>query len=151
MASRTDENLFHDPSLLGDIKSLIEESRQQVAVTVNAAMTMLYWQVGRRINAEVLHEKRAEYGRQVVASLARRLEAEYGSGWSKRHLHHCLRFAETIPDIHIVNALRAQLSWTHIRTIVSIDDELKRGFYIEMCRLEKWSTRTLQDRINSML
>jgi len=65
--------------------------------------------------------------------------------------HHCLRFAEVLPDIQIVNALRTQLSWTHIRTVIAIDDELKRTFYIEMCRTEKWSTRLLQERINSML
>ena len=53
-------------SLVGEIKTLIEQSRRQVAVTVNAAMTTLYWQIGRRINQEVLKEQRAEYGRQIV-------------------------------------------------------------------------------------
>jgi predicted nuclease of restriction endonuclease-like (RecB) superfamily len=137
--------------LLGEIRALIEQSRQQVAVTVNATMTMLYWQVGKRINAEVLQEQRGEYGKQVIATLARRLTEEYGHGWSSRHLHHCLRFAQVFPDLQIVNALRTQLSWTHIRTLLPIEDELKRLFYIEMCRLEKWSTRTLHERIQSML
>jgi len=140
-----------DQILLGEIRELIEQSRQQVAVTVNATMTLLYWQVGRRVNEEVLKEKRAEYGKRIVATLAEHLTAEYGRGWSARHLHHCLRFAETFPDTQIVNALRTQLSWTHLRTVIAIDDELKRLFYIEMCRLERWSTRTLQDRIRSML
>lgn len=139
------------PKLFGEIRELIEQSRQQVAVTVNATMTLLYWQVGKRINEEILKEERAEYGKRVVATLARQLTAEFGKGWSSRHLHHCLRFAETFPDLQIVNALRTQLSWTHIRTIIAIEDELKRMFYIEVCRLEKWSTRTLQDRIRSML
>jgi hypothetical protein len=120
-------------------------------VTVNATMTLLYWQVGKRIHEEVLKEERAEYGKRVVATLAQQLTVEFGKGWSARHLHHCLRFAETFPDLQIVNALRTQLSWTHIRTVISIEDELKRMFYIEMCRLEKWSIRTLQDRIQSML
>ena len=62
--------------LVGEIKTLIEQSRQQVAVTVNATMTMLYWQIGRRINQEVLKEQRAEYGRQIVVSRARQLETE---------------------------------------------------------------------------
>ena len=143
--------LSSNPRFFSEIKSLIEQSRQQVAVTVNATMTMLYWEVGKRIREEVLHDQRAEYGRQIVESLARQLTLEYGKGWSKRHLHHCLRFAEVLPDIQIVNALRTQLSWTHIRTVIAIDDELKRTFYIEMCRTEKWSTRLLQERINSML
>ena len=140
-----------NPDFFNEIKSLIEQSRRQVAVTVNATMTMLYWEVGRRIRKEILHDQRAGYGRQIVESLARQLTLEYGKGWSKRHLHHCLRFAEVLPDIQIVNALRTQLSWTHIRTVIAIDDELKRTFYIEMCRTEKWSTRLLQERINSML
>lgn len=137
--------------LVGEIKTLIEQSRQQVAVTVNATMTMLYWQIGRRINQEVLKEQRAEYGRQIVVSLARQLETEYGRGWSEKQLRHCLRFAETFPDEEIVSALRRQLSWTHIKTLIYIDDELKRSFYIEMCKLEKWGTRILQERVNSML
>ncbi len=145
------KELTQKQELFSEIKALIEQGRQHVAVTVNSAMTMLYWQIGKRINKEVLKDKRAEYGKQIVVSLARQLEAEYGKGWSKRQLHHCLRFAEIFPDIKIVNALRTQLSWTHIRTIISIEDELKRRFYIEMCRLEKWSTRTLEERINSML
>ena len=137
--------------LLGEVRELIEQSRQQVAVTVNATMTLLYWQVGKRINDEVLKEKRAEYGKQIVVTLARQLTAEYGGGWSARHLHHCVHFAEVFPDVQIVNALRTQLSWTHIRTVIAIEDDLKRMFYIEMCRLERWSTRTLQERIQSML
>ncbi len=137
--------------LFVEIKTLIEQGRQQVAVTVNATMTLLYWQIGKRINEEVLREKRAEYGKQVVGTLARQLTEEYGKGWSKRHLHYCLRFAEVFPDPRIVNALRTQLSWTHIRTLLAIEDELKRRFYIEMCRMEKWSSRILEERINSML
>lgn len=137
--------------LFGEIRQLIEESRKQVAVSVNSTITILYWQIGKRINEELLKEKRAEYGKQIVQTLSEHLTAEYGQGWSKRHLHHCLRFAETFPDIQIVNALRTQLSWTHIRLLISIENELKRQFYIEMCKMENWSTRVLQERINSMM
>jgi predicted nuclease of restriction endonuclease-like (RecB) superfamily len=140
-----------EQGLFGDIKSLIEQSRQQVAVTVNAEMTLLYWQVGKRINHDVLKNNRAEYGRQIVNSLSAQLTVEYGKGWGEKHLRHCLRFAETFPDEAIVSALRRQLSWSHIKALIYIDDVLKRSFYIEMCKLEGWSTRTLQERINSML
>ena len=137
--------------LFSEIKQLIEQSRNYVAVAVNAEISALYWHIGNRINNEVLQNERAEYGQQIVATLSRQLQIEYGSGWSKRHLHHCLRFAEIFPDFEIVNALRTQLSWTHLRTLISIEDDLKREFYIEMCKMEKWSTRTLENRINSML
>jgi DUF1016 N-terminal domain len=138
-------------SFVGEIKSLIDQSRRNVAITVNAEITLLYWHIGNRINTEVLKNERAEYGKEIIATLSKELTEEFGSGWRVRHLHHCLQFAQSYQDIQIVHALRAQLSWTHIKSIVTIGDELKRSFYIEMCRLENWSTRQLQERINSML
>lgn len=137
--------------IVSDIKTLIEQSKQQVLVVVNATITMLYWQVGNRINTEVLKDQRAEYGKQILHTLSTQLTSDYGVGWSEKHLRHCLRFAEIFLDEQIVSALRRQLSWTHIKSIIYLEDELKRMFYIEMCKIEKWSTRTLQERINSML
>lgn len=135
-----------------EVKQLIADARQRVAISVNSELTLLYWQVGKRIKDEVLlNSDRAIYGKQVIESLSLALTAEYGSGWSKRQLHHCLRAAEVFPDKEIVHTLRAQLSWSHLRLIIAIEDELKRSFYIEMCKLEKWSSRLLQERIQSML
>lgn len=134
-----------------EIKQLIAESREQVAVAINSAITILYWQIGKRINDEVLQNQRAEYGKEIISTLSIQLTEEYGKGWSKRQLHHCLRFAETFPDITIVHTLCTQLSWSHIRLIIPMETELQRQFYIEICRLEKWSVRTFQERINSML
>jgi len=136
---------------IGEIKALITQSRQAVSVSVNAAITLLYWQVGKRINEEVLGNERAAYGQQVVASLSEELTRQYGKGWSKRQLHHCIRFAETFPDEQIVHTMCTQLSWSHLRLIISMDEPLKRDFYIEMCKLEKWSVRTFRERINSLL
>lgn len=144
-------NLKTTNSLVSEVKSLIEQSRQQVSVAVNATITLLYWSIGKKINEEILKDQRAEYGKQIVRSLSAQLTKDYGNGWSEKHLRHCLRFAETIADEQIVSALRRQLSWTHIKSIIYIDEELKRLFYIEMCKIENWSTRTLQERINSML
>ena len=116
--------------LFNEIKSLIDSARQRAAVAVNAELTLLYWQVGQRIQAEVLGGERAEYGKQVIAGLAEQLTTACGKGWSRQQLHHCLRFAETIPDQQIVSALRRQLSWTHIKTLIYIDDPLKRDFFL---------------------
>lgn len=138
-------------NLFTEIKQLIEEARQTVAVTVNATTTVLYWNVGERINREILGNKRAEYGKEVVKSLSRNLTDEYGKGWSEKQLRHCLRIAETFPDKKILYALSRQLSWTHFRTIMYIKDELRREFYIEMTKLENWNTRTLNEKIDSML
>jgi predicted nuclease of restriction endonuclease-like (RecB) superfamily len=137
--------------LLGDIRGLIEQARQQVARTVNSAMVALYWQIGKRIREDVLHKQRAEYGEQIVYALSRQLTMEYGRGFTRANLFHMIRFAEVFPDEEIVAALSQQLSWTHFRELIAIDQPLKRDFYAEMCRIERWSTRTLQSQIRRML
>jgi predicted nuclease of restriction endonuclease-like (RecB) superfamily len=138
-------------SLVTEIRDLIDQSRQQVALAVNSAITILYWQIGKRINEEVLLHGRADYGKQIVHTLSAQLVQEFGKGWGEKHLRHCLRIAETIQDKEILYAVSRELSWTHLRSIIYIDEPLKRTFYIEMCKLERWSTRVLQERINSML
>ena len=145
------KKLSNTPPLLNEIKNIIEQNKQQLSVTVNTAMSMLYWQIGKRINEEILNDKRAEYGKQIVATLSLQLEKEYGKGWSEKHLRHCIRFAEVFPDSQIVSTLWRQLSWSHLKELIYFDDELKRMFYIEICKLEKWSVRTFRERINSML
>lgn len=142
---------FLPEDLFSEIRLLIEQNRQELAVTVNSVMTRLYWQIGKRINEEILQKQRAEYGKQIVQTLSAQLTNEYGRGWSDKQLRHCLRFAEIFSDGEIVSTLWRQLSWSHLKEIVYIDDELKREFYIEMCKLEKWSVRTFRERINSML
>ena len=137
--------------LVADIRQLIEISRTELAVTVNSTLTLLYWQIGQRIHSEVLQGERAGYGEQIVLTLSRQLETDYGRGFSSKNLRHMLRFAQAFPDADIVSALRRQLSWTHIKALIYIDDPLKREFYVEMCKAEGWSTRTLQDRLDSML
>jgi DUF1016 N-terminal domain len=137
--------------LFSAIKTLIETSKTNVAVLVNAEMTLLYWNIGKHINDEILKNKRAAYGKEIVISLALQLKKEFGSGWSDKQLRHCLRFAETFKDKTIVSTLRRQLSWTHIKSLIYIDDNLKRDFYIEMCKMDKWNTRTLESRINSLM
>lgn len=138
-------------SLFSEIKYLVEEARQSVAVTVNATTTLLYWNIGERVNRDILDNKRAKYGKEVVKSLSSKLTQEYGKGWSEKQLRHCLRIAETFPEKEILYALSRQLSWTHFRTIMYLRDELRREFYIEMTRVENWSTRTLNEKIDSML
>ena len=118
-------------------KDLIEKSRQQVAVVVNSEITLLYWNIGQRINTEILKNKRAEYGQQIVKELSTQLTEEYGRGWGQRHLFYCVKFTEVFPEKNILHTLCAKLSWSHIRLVLSMDDPLKREFYLEMCKLEK--------------
>lgn len=137
--------------LAADIRRLIAEARGGLAATVNSALTMLYWRVGRRIHTEVLQGARAGYGEQIVATLARELEAEHGRGFGVKNLRHMLRFAEAFEAEEIVSALSRQLAWSHFLELIYLKDPLKRDFYLEMCRLERWSMRTLRERMGTML
>lgn len=105
-------------SLIEDIRTLIEETRSAVAVTVNAGLTVMYWQVGKRIQEDVLKSERASYGDEIVSTLSRQLTADYGRGFSEKSLRHMIRFAEAFPDERIVSALMRQLSWTHFLSII---------------------------------
>jgi predicted nuclease of restriction endonuclease-like (RecB) superfamily len=148
---RAKSALAVQPPLLGDVRELILSARIQVAQTVNASLTMLYWHVGCRIRQDILKEKRAEYGAEIVAALGRQLEAEFGRGFGEKNLHRMVQFAEVFPDEQIVAALRRELGWTHFKSLIPISDPLKRDFYTEMCRIEGWTTRTLEKKIQSML
>ncbi len=138
-------------SVLVDIRQLIEHARQRAAAAVNAELTLLYWQIGVRLQKDLTGGERAQYGKQIVKTLSLQLTSEYGKGWSERQLWLCLQMVTTFPDLDIVNTVCAELSWSHLRLLIGLDDQLKRDFYIEICRLEQWSVRQLQERIKSML
>jgi predicted nuclease of restriction endonuclease-like (RecB) superfamily len=134
-----------------DVKQLIEQSKTKVALAINAEISLLYWQVGNRINNEILGNERAEYGKQVIQTLSNQLTEEYGKGWGEKQLRHCMQFASVFSSQEIVYTLCRELSWSHLRLISYMEDPLKRDFYIEICKLEKWSVRVFQERIQSML
>jgi predicted nuclease of restriction endonuclease-like (RecB) superfamily len=144
-------NLPEETDLVLEIRHLIDESRSIVATHINSELTLLYWKIGHRIHTSVLKGKRAEYGKEVIGSLARQLELDYGRSFSEKNLRHMVAFASAFPDESIVSSVRRQLSWTHLKQVIYLDDPLKRDFYTEMCRLERWSTRTLEQKISSML
>lgn len=77
--------------------------------------------------------------------------AEYGRGYSVRNLFNMIKFYEVFKDEQILHSVSAKLTWTHIKRLIYIDDELKREFYIAMSASERWSVRTMNERINSIL
>ena len=113
-----------DSTLVAEVKQLIQSAKQRAVIAVNAELTLLYWQVGKRIADEVLGGERAEYGKQVIASLAQQLTLDYVNGWSKRNLAQMVKFSEVFPDVQIVQTLSAQLSWSHFTCLVTISDPL---------------------------
>ena len=144
-------NLEKNSALYSDIKQMIEDARSAVAQTVNAGLTILYWNIGKRINDEILKNKRAGYGKQIVATLSRQLENEYGKGFSAKNIRRMIQFYEVFPDFEIVASLMRQLSWTHFILFIPIKNDIEREFYAQMCRIEKWSVRDLRKKIDSML
>ncbi|MDN5090822.1 PDDEXK nuclease domain-containing protein [Aliarcobacter butzleri] len=145
------KELIENKNLVVELKSLIASTKEQVAISVNSSLTLMYWQIGFKINEDILKNSRAEYGNEIVHAVSRQLVEEFGSGFSRANLFHMIKFSQVFDDFEIVSALSRQLSWTHFRKLIYIEDDLKREFYIQMCCLDKWSTRVLENRIDSML
>ena len=143
--------LIENKNLVVELKSLIASTKEQVAISVNSSLTLMYWQIGFKINEDILKNSRADYGNEIVHAVSRQLVEEFGSGFSRANLFHMIKFSQVFDDFEIVSALSRQLSWTHFRKFIYIEDDLKREFYIQMCCLDKWSTRVLDNRIDSML
>ena len=139
-------------SLIQDIRKIIEQARGHVASTANYALSMMYWHIGERVNAEVLKNKRAEYGKKIVASLSRQLREEYGAkGFDEKNIRRMMQFAQEFPKEQIVASVMRQLSWTHILQVLPIKNELQREFYLTLATSERWSVRQLRKEIDGML
>ena len=139
------------PALLGDIRALIEASRQRVASAVNAELTLLFWRIGQRIHTEVLAGQRAGYGDEILPTLAAQLVRDYGRSFADKNLRRMVQFAATFSDEPIVVTLSRQLSWSHFVALLPLKDPLQRDYYAQMASTERWSVRTLRERIDSML
>lgn len=144
-------NFADNPILLNNIKDLIEQSKLTIVQNINYEMSYLYWKIGNIINKNILKEKRAEYGLEIVVTLSRELTLEYGNSFSDKNLRRMMQFAKIFDDEKKVVSLIRKLSWSHILSVIPIEDPIKRDFYIKMCIYEKWSVRVFRERINSML
>ncbi|MCB5228600.1 MAG: PDDEXK nuclease domain-containing protein [Candidatus Cloacimonetes bacterium] len=140
-----------DQILFKEVSQLIEQTKERVALEINAELSLLYWSIGKMIQVEILKHQKAKYGDNTISILSEQLTRAFGKGWSDKQLRHCLRSAETFPDEEKFYVLSRKLSWTHIRTLMYIKDELKRDFYTELCIHEQWSSRQLRERIDSQL
>lgn len=145
-------NTQSEDQLFIDLRHLIEDAKTKVASVANAGITMLYWHIGERINREILGNQRAEYGKQIVATLARQLKHEYGgSEFSIRNLRRMMQFASLFRDPQIVSPLATQLSWTHFVEVIPLKNQLQREFYLTMAAEERWTKRVLRAKIDGML
>ena len=138
--------------LMKDLRQIIDSTRQRVAVTANAELTMMYWHIGERINREVLGNQRAEYGKRIVSTVATHLQELYGSkGFEPRSIRRMMQFASKFSDEQIVSTLSTKLSWSHIIEILPLKDSLQCEFYLTMASNASWSVHRLRKEIDSML
>ncbi|MFD2909331.1 YhcG family protein [Flavobacterium ardleyense] len=136
-------------NLILDIKNLIASAKQTAIRSVDFQRTLLYWHIGERIfNEEQDGKERANYGEYVIKYLSEQLQPEFGSGFSYRELNRYRQFYRTFP---IVDSLRTQLSWTHYKSLIRINDEDKREYYIGETVKNNWSVRQMERQINSQL
>ncbi len=138
--------------LYDDIVQLIEESRAFVANTANKTITLMYWQIGKRINSDFLDNQRAKYGKQIVSQLATQLQKQFGTrGFQERNIRRMMQFAELFPNFQIVSQAATKLSWSHFIELLSLKEELKRDFYFTMATNETWGRDLLRAKIDGML
>jgi len=142
---------LHSADLIGELRGLIEQARQQVAVAANSALTLLYWRVGERIRRELLVDGRAAYGEGILPTLSAKLEPDYGKGFSERNLARMIKLAAAFPAQEVIVLLAQDVSWSHFIEILPLKQPLEREYYAELCRIERWSVRTLRERIGSQL
>jgi predicted nuclease of restriction endonuclease-like (RecB) superfamily len=140
-------NLEKEKILFSDLAQIIEHGKQQVAVQVNSVLTLTYWQVGKKINEHILLSERAEYGKQIVINLAKKLEQQFGKSFAERNLRRMMQFAENFPTFEIVSPLVSQLSWTHFIVLNSVKNPEARQFYAQKTIESTWSKRELSRQI----
>ncbi len=136
-------------NLIVEIKSLIAQAKEGAIRSVDHHRTVMYWHIGERIfNEEQQGNDRADYGNYLIKYLSEQLQPEYGSGFSVRQLERYRQFYRTFP---IASTLRTQLSWSHYKLLLSIDNEDKREYYIAKTAKNNWSVRQMERQINSQL
>ncbi len=135
--------------ILQDLRNIIQEAKQRAIRSVDFERVLMYWQIGKRIlEEEQGGQQRAEYGKYLLKTLSEELEPEFGSGFSIRQLERYRQFYRIYP---IASTLRTQLSWTHYKLLISINNDDKRLYYFEESSKNNWSSRQLERQINSQL
>ena len=145
--SELEKKRLNTSNLVLELSSLIEESKQQVAKVANSTLTLLFWHVGKRIQEEVLKNERAEYGKQIVGTVARQLELKYGRNFTEKNVRRMIRFAQEFSDYNILPPLVAQLSWSHFLMLIPLKSKEAKLYYAQNCMEQNWGKRELRNQI----
>lgn len=138
--------------LMFDLRKIVCDARNNVAYIANQELTLMHWRIGERINRDILGNERAEYGKQIVAQVARQLRDNFGGkGFDEKNIRRMMQFASEFTDEKIVAQLARQLSWSHFVEVLPIKDILAREFYLTLSAANRWSRNQLRKEIDSML
>ncbi|KGO94688.1 PDDEXK nuclease domain-containing protein [Flavobacterium subsaxonicum] len=138
-----------DNKLLKELSQLIEQSQKQLVSQANSTLTMLFWHIGRRINQEVLQNKRAEYSKQIVSTLSTQLKHQYGRNFELRNLRRMMQFADQFTDIDTVKTLSGKLSWSHFVELLPLKKQEAKLFYAQESANKGLGVRELRKQIST--
>lgn len=138
---------FNSLNLLNELSALIEQSKQKIAIVTNSTLTLLFWHVGKRINEEVLHNERAEYGKQIIKTISIELENKYGRNFNEKNIRRMMKFSQDFDDFNILPPLAAKLSWSHFIELFSLKSVEAKMYYAQKAIEEAWGKRTLREQI----
>lgn len=139
-------NKLVDMSFYNQIKEILAAARNKVYSTANFAMVEAYWNIGKSIVEKQGGEARAEYGAKLLSELSDRMTSDFGKGFTVANLKNMRQFYLTFPNSY---TLRSELSWSHYRLLMRVENEQARQFYLDECVKSMWSTRQLERQINS--
>ena len=132
-------------NIYGEIRQSIIQVQNKVQQAVNFGMVQLYWEVGRRLD-EACDGQRADYGKEILKVLSAKLTEEFGKAYSVRNLQMMRQFYVAFP---IANTLCSQLSWSHYRLLMRVNDIDARNYYEKECAADGWSVRELERQITT--
>jgi predicted nuclease of restriction endonuclease-like (RecB) superfamily len=147
MEDKTKSLAIADVDLVSELSQLIEQSKNQVAVQANSAVTVLFWQVGNRINQNILLNKRAEYGKQIVPTVSAQLEKKYGRNFTEKNVRRMIRFADQFTDFQVVVSLSRELSWSHFVELLPLKTIESKLFYAQNASNNLFGIRELRRQI----
>lgn len=139
--------VLSNEKLFVDLSELIEQSREQVAMQANSTLTILFWQIGKRINDDILKKQRAEYGKQIVQTVSVQLETSYGRNFTEKNVRRMMQFAEVFSDLQIVVTLSRQLTWSHFLVLIPLKSVEAKQFYAQLTINEKLGVRKLANKL----
>ena len=138
---------FNHHKFFDELSALIDQSKQKLTFAANSTLTLLFWNLGKRINEEVLHNNRAEYGKRILEFISVQLENKYGRNFNEKNIRRMVRFSQDFSDVNILPTLSAKLSWSHFIELFPLKSKEAKLYYAYKAAEEVWGIRELRNQI----